>query len=173
MASCLGLYIDNSLIKYAKLSKEKDLIKVESFGVKFYETTNLDQTIKQIIEETFSYKIPISVNIAEETYEYFDMYALLSKKDMPKAIKTEFESYCADKGYNPNAFETKYALVENPDDKENLKVIHISENKIDLNKQIQNFQGYRLDRHISYFNVYCKYIKYKRKRELFNSKYRR
>ena len=40
MASCLGLYIDNSLIKYAKLSKEKDLIKVESFGVKFYENLN-------------------------------------------------------------------------------------------------------------------------------------
>jgi membrane carboxypeptidase/penicillin-binding protein len=30
------------------------------------------------------------------------MFALLSKKDLQKAIKTEFESFCADKGYNPN-----------------------------------------------------------------------
>ena len=145
MASCLGLYIDNSLIKYAKITKDKDNIKVESYGVKFYEDSNIDKTINQIIEETFSFKTPISINVSEETYEYFNMYALLSKKDIPKAIKTEFESYCADKGYNPNAFETKYALVENPDDKENLKVIHISENKIDLNKQSQLFQGYKLE----------------------------
>ena len=58
MASCLGLYIENNLIKYAKVSKNNDLLKVESFGVKFYE--NLEDAIKQIVEETYSFKIPIS-----------------------------------------------------------------------------------------------------------------
>ena len=37
MPSCLGLYIENNLIKYAKVTKERDLLKVESFGVKFYD----------------------------------------------------------------------------------------------------------------------------------------
>ena len=37
MASCLGMYVDTNLIKYAKVSKENDKFKVESFGVKFYE----------------------------------------------------------------------------------------------------------------------------------------
>lgn len=32
MASCLGLYIEGNLIKYAKVSKEKDVKKVEAFG---------------------------------------------------------------------------------------------------------------------------------------------
>ena len=59
MASCLGLYIENNLIKYAKVSKEKDVKKVETFGIKFYE--KVEDGIKQIIEETYSYKIPICI----------------------------------------------------------------------------------------------------------------
>lgn len=142
MSSCLGIYIENNIIKYAKVSKEREQLKVESYGIKFYD--NIDQTIKQIVEETYSYKTPISINLSEEIYNYFNMFALLSKKDLPKAIKTEFEAYCSDKNYNPNVFETRYAIAPNVQDKEKLKVIHISQNKIELNKKIQRFNGYRL-----------------------------
>ena len=142
MSSCLGIYIENNIIKYAKVSKEREQLKVESYGVKFYD--NIDQTIKQIVEETYSYKTPISINLSEEIYNYFNMFALLSKKDLPKAIKTEFEAYCSDKNYNPNVFETRYAIAPNVQDKEKLKVIHISQNKIELNKKLQRFNGYRL-----------------------------
>ena len=61
MASCLGLYIDEHLIKYAKVSKEHDNFKVESFGVKFYE--KVDDAVSQVIEETYSQKTPISINM--------------------------------------------------------------------------------------------------------------
>ena len=142
MSTCLGLYIEQSLIKYAKVSKDRDQIKVESFGVKFYD--NLDQTIKQIVEETYSYRTPISINLSEEMYNFFQVFALLNKKDLPKAIKTEFEAYCGDKNYNPNVFETRYAITPDTQEKERLKVIHISENKIELNKKIQKFSSYRL-----------------------------
>ena len=50
MSSCLGLYIEEYLIKYAKVSKERDKIKVESFGMKFYEG-KLGEAISQIVEE--------------------------------------------------------------------------------------------------------------------------
>lgn len=142
MSNCLGLYIEENLIKYAKVSKDHDNLKVESFGVKFYE--KLGPAIDQVIEETYSQKTPISVNLSEEMYNYFDMFALLTKSDLQKAIKTEFESYCTDKGYNPNVFESRYAVVDYPDDKEKIKVIHIAENKIELNKKTQVFENYRL-----------------------------
>ena len=142
MSTCLGLYIEENLIKYAKVSKEHDQIKVETFGVKFYD--DLDKVIKQIVEETYSYKTPISINLSEEMYNYFDVFAMLSKKDLPKAIKTEFEAYCGDKNYNPNVFETRYAITPNTQNKEKLKVIHISENKIELNKVLQRFSSYKL-----------------------------
>ena len=142
MSSCLGLYIEEHLIKYAKVSKEHENIKVESFGIKFYD--KIDEAISQVIEETYSQKTPISINLSEEMYSYFEMFALLRKNDLQKAIKTEFESYCTDKGYNPNVFETRYAVVDNQLDKEKIKIIHIAENKIELNKRIQQIEGYKL-----------------------------
>lgn len=142
MTSCLGLYVDSNLIKYAKVTKDHDNYKVESFGVKFFE--KVEDAIKQIIEETYSFKTPIAINLSEEMYEYFSMYSLLNKKDLQKAIKTEFEAYCTDKGYNPNVFESRYAVVDNRQDKEKLKIIHISANKIDLNRLTQQLEGYKL-----------------------------
>ena len=142
MPSCLGIYIEEHLIKYAKVSKEHENIKVEAFGIKFYD--KIGDAISQIIEETYSQKTPISVNMSEEMYNYFDMFALLTKADLQKAIKTEFESYCSDKGYNPNVFERRYAVVDNQLDKEKIKVIHIADNKIELNKRIQEIDGYKL-----------------------------
>ena len=59
MASCLGLYVESNIIKYAKVSKEQDKIKIEAFGVKFYD--DLEKTIDQIIEELYSYKTQISI----------------------------------------------------------------------------------------------------------------
>lgn len=142
MSNCLGLYIEEHLIKYAKVSKDHDNLKVESFGIKFYD--KIGEAIKQIIEETYSQKTPISINLSEEMYNYFDMFALITKNDLQKAIKTEFDAYCTDKGYNPNVFETRYAVVDNQLDKEKLKIIHIADNKIELNKRMQQLSDYKL-----------------------------
>lgn len=140
--SCLGLYIEENLIKYAKVSKDHDKIKVDAFGIKFYD--KLRNAIEQVVEETYSQRTPISVNLSEEMYNYFDMFSLLNKNDLQKAIKTEFESYCADRGYNPNVFETRYAVVENFADKDKVRVIHIAENKIELNKRAQQLDNFKL-----------------------------
>ena len=142
MANCLGLYVGSNIIKYAKVSKEHGKTKVESFGVKFYD--NLEKAIDQIIEETYSYKTPISINLSEEIYNYFNMFAMLNNKDLSKAIKTEFEMYCGDQGYNPNVFETRYVVSKNPEDKNKLKVIHIAANKIELTKKMQVLDKYKL-----------------------------
>ena len=69
MASCLGIYVQNNLIKYAKVSKERNNIKIEAYGIKFFED-EIEKVIEQIVKETFSYKIPISVNIDKENYSY-------------------------------------------------------------------------------------------------------
>ncbi len=131
MASCLGLYIEPNLIKYAKISKDRDILKIDSFGIKFYD--RLGDAIRQIISDTISFKTPISINLSEETYQYFYMFSLLNKNDLKKAISTEFESICAEKNVNKNAFETRYALANSVEDKEKIKVIHVSANKNAVN----------------------------------------
>ena len=140
MSSCLGLYIEENLIKYAKVTKEREDIKVESFGVKFYD--NIGKAIEQIIAETYSYKIPISINLSEETYNYFYFFNLLNKNDLKKAIETEFESYCFEKSYNRNALETRYVLVPDMTDKEKIKAIYIYTNKVEVNRKIQELENY-------------------------------
>ena len=142
MESCLGLYIESNVIKYAKVSKEREVLKIESFGIKFYE--KLNEAIKQIIAETFSYKTKISINLSEEVYNYFYMFNLLNKNDLKKAIETEFESYCFDKNLNKNAFEGRYALSNAIEDKDKIKVIYVSTNKTTINKTIQLVEDARV-----------------------------
>lgn len=142
MASCLGLYIESNVIKYAKVTKDHDLLKVEAFGVKFYE--KLGETLNQIVSETFSYNIPISINMSEEIYNYFYMFSLLNKNDLKKAINTEFESYCFDKKLNKNAFETRYALCNVEEDRDKLKVIHVSSNKSSIAKILQTLNEFKV-----------------------------
>lgn len=78
-----------------KYQKDRDNLKVESFGLKFYD--KLGEAIKQIISETYSFKVPVSINLADEVYNYFYMFSMLNKKDLKKAIETEYESYCTEK----------------------------------------------------------------------------
>ena len=142
MSSCLGLYIESNVIKYGKVTKDHETLKIESFGMKFYE--KVGEAINQIVSETFSYNIPISVNLSEEMYNYFYMFSLLNKNDMKKAIDTEFESYCYDKKVNRNAYETRYALSNDIDDRDKIKVIHVSTNKTTVAKILQTFNEYKV-----------------------------
>ncbi len=142
MASSLGLYIEDNLIKYAKVSKNNDIIKVESFGIKFYE--QIEETIKQIIEETYSYKTPISVNIFDEKYNYFEVFGLLSKKDIEGMIKTNFENYCYDNNLNKESFEQRYIFTASPDSKEKIRVIHMSAQKTSIARRKNQLSEYKL-----------------------------
>lgn len=143
MQTCLGLYIEDHIIKYAKVSKDNTNIKIDAFGLKFYD--KIDKAIQQVIEETYSYKIPICTNLTEETYNYFYLFSLLNKKDIENVVRTEFESLCYDKGINKDVFETRYVLVENAEDREKIKAIHVATNKANLSKQLTQLEGNRVN----------------------------
>lgn len=143
MQKCLGIYIETNIIKYAKVSKEHDDVKIESFGVRFFDN-NLNSEISKIIEETFSFNTPISVNISNEKYLYFDVFALLKKKDIESSIATEFETYCEENKYNKNAFETRFALMEDINENEKIRAMDVYINKIELNRQTQSLEKLKL-----------------------------
>ena len=142
MSSCLGIYVEDNIIKYANVSEDRELIKLETFGVKFYD--DIEQTIEQIINETLSYKIPISINTNNEQYNYFEMFSMLNEKDMQKAVDTEFEVLCEEKGYNKNALDSRNIIINNLENKEKVNIMHISTNKADISKKVQQFQKYNL-----------------------------
>ena len=142
MRKCLGIYIESNIIKYALVSENHNEMKIEAFGIRFFE--NFSSELSKVIEETYSFNTPISINIANEKYLYFDVFALLNKKDIEKTIQTEFETYCDENKYNVNAFVEKHTLMPKKDDDQKIRVIDAYINKIELDRQTEPFKKYRL-----------------------------
>ena len=142
MPSCLGLYIEDNLIKYAKVSKNNETLKVEAFGVKVYEKIGL--AIKQIVEETYSFKLPISINSTDEWYNEIEAFSLLTKKDMDNVIKTEFENICYIKEVNQNIYEQRYIFTNSYNGDDKVKAIHISVPKTVIEQRKNQLSEFRI-----------------------------
>lgn len=140
MQSSLGVYIENNIIKYAKLQKDKDVVKVENYNVAFYDN-DLSGALKRIISETYSYKVPISINVSDELYNTFEISTLLNKQDTKKAVNIEFEMLCDEKGYNKSSVEHKYILVASKENTEKQKAIGVMVNKNEISKRVSMFDG--------------------------------
>ena len=139
MPKCLGIYIEDDVIKYSKVDKNKDLLKIESCNVEFYERNKIVQTLEKIIRETFSAKDSISINISNELYNYFEVFSSLNKRDKDKLVNIDFEYFCGEKGYNKDSLESRTIYRNSREDIDKQKAIHISTNKENIFRTIQEF----------------------------------
>ena len=133
MQESLGISITNQVIKYAKVTKNNNEINVASSGVKFYD--HLEEEIQQIINETNSTNTPICINTKNEKVCYFSTFGLLNKNDTKKTINTEFETMCSDNHLNSNAYEGRYVIVSDIENKDRNKVIYVYDGKNDLEER--------------------------------------
>ena len=141
--SSLGIYIDDGLIKYAKVQRDKDNVKVESFNVVFYE--DLEKELNKIISETGSNKIPICLNLRNEMYNYFEVLSMIQKKDRAQSIKIDFETLCDEKGLNVADYESRYLLTESPDNQDKLIAFHVSTQKAEIASLANLFAGKKIE----------------------------
>lgn len=142
MLSCLGIYVDKNLIKYAKLKKNKDVIKMEAYNVEVFE--DLEVALKKVISETNSSKIPISINVSDEFYNYFEVFSVLEKKDIEKSLDIEFEMFCNEKGYDKNLLDSRYILMENKNNYDKYKSLYISANINEIDRKLDILEDYKL-----------------------------
>ena len=154
MQSCLGVYIEKNLIKYAKVSKDRENIKIESFGTKFYEDKK--QAIEQIIQETNSTKSAVAINAPDAQYDYFNYFALLNRNALKKSIDIDFDMLCGERGVDPSLLEKRYTFALNPNDVEQMKAINVSIPKIELEKPpfLKNQKEY----HVMFIKAYKNYL---------------
>lgn len=143
MSTCLGLFVQKNLIKYAKVSKENENIKIENYGVKFYEE-DLSQTIEKIVDETFSYKTPISINISDEKYTNAEIFGLLNDTDQKKSIKTEFEYFYNQAGKNRLTVEYRTIVSDNRKDTDKKNVLYVYSEKGTIAEKMQLLDNYKL-----------------------------
>lgn len=141
--SVLGIFIDDNVIKYAKVQKEKDELKVEAFNIVFYE--NLEKELNRIITETGSSKIPICFNVSHESYNYFDVIAFMKKKDRENSIKMDFSTLCVEKGLDEKDFDTKFLLRTADNNADKITALHIAVNKEELEQTTKLFVGKKID----------------------------
>ena len=141
MQYCLGISIDDKFIKYAKVQKEDNTFKVESYGINSYNNMDLDKRIAQIIQETDSSKIPISTDVQNEKYYFFNFFGVKNKTYAKEAIQTEFESFCADNHINKNTVEGRYIYTKNIDMLDQNKAIYIYANKGEMEERLNLFKG--------------------------------
>lgn len=139
MSKCLGVYIEDDIIKYAKVDKNKDILKVESSSVVFYEKENILQTLDKIIRETYSARDPISINISNELYNYFDVFAALKPSDKKRSVSLDFELLCSEKGYNKDSLDTRCVFRDSRESSDKSKVIHVAANKENIHKRVLDF----------------------------------
>jgi len=146
MPSCLGIYVDGNLIKYAKMSKESDNVKVEACGTKIYEE-DIEKAVGQIIKETYSYSnVQISLNLENVKYTYTKLFNLLNKNDFAKAINTEFEYFCTDNGKNKNALEYRTTEINDLEDEDKKRVIYAYTEKTNIVQRAQIANGYKINK---------------------------
>ena len=139
MQESLGISITDRVIKYAKVVKNNDQLDVASFGVRFYD--NLDKDVQQIISETNSKNIPICIDTHDEKVNYFNIFGLLSKNDTKRTIDTEYETMCSDNHLNPNAYEGRYLIVNDINNKDRNKVLFFTESKNEIEERERIFQN--------------------------------
>ncbi len=132
MPSCLGICVGKNLIKYAKMSKDKNstVVSIDAYGVKFYDI--LSQTLSEIIQETKSSEASVCVSLSSEDYENIEVFKSMKPKDRDALLNSEFESICASKSANASALDMRYILAQSPDSPDQYKAICVAVSKIEL-----------------------------------------
>ena len=138
MSSCLGIYLDGNVAKYARLSIDNNkLINVENYGIRFV-SDDYDKTIKNIISDTSSQNIPVVINPRDDIYYNTQVYEQVQDKSyIPSIMKLEFESWCEKNAKVPDKYSYVYMVsdAKNTDNKKNT-IINITPKSIindDLN----------------------------------------
>ncbi len=145
MSNCLGIFIENNVIKYAKLNTDKNgtSLRLAAYGVRFGDNTK--ELVDQIIKETNSVEDAIATNIVGEEYESIEVFSKLNKKDIKELIISEYDGICMQKGVLPSMTEMKFKLVKNIGDSDKYKAICVSTDKVEMTNIFNMFSNYKLN----------------------------
>ena len=112
MAECLGIYLENSILKYAKLSVSNGNITLMDYGIRFAKIST-DITISNIISETSSENIPIVINSCHNHYLNFNILENHLKPGyLKQVLNTELEAWCEKNAKSPEKYMYTYVLSD-------------------------------------------------------------
>ncbi|MDD3303729.1 MAG: PilN domain-containing protein [Clostridia bacterium] len=142
MANCLGIYLCDNIVKYAKLSGDGKETKLESYGVRFVRD-NPKETLCNIIEETNSQTTPIVLNPQNSKFLNYQMFdQVQSNKTISNDIaRMEFEAWCERNAKSPDkyVYVHRVADLKNSENKYNSVLNFVEKSEIDKYSQIETY----------------------------------
>ncbi len=131
MSSCLGIYTDKNMIKYAKVSSVTSKVTgqtltLEAYGVKFYD--NMQATIEEIAEEvgmnnsgstpgtislTSNSGTSVALTLSNEEYYMTQVFNNLKRKDMLQLILNEYQEKMGENALSSAVLEMRTKLALN------------------------------------------------------------
>lgn len=143
MPSCLGLYADKNVIKYAKVSFEKTTgYTLDAYGVKFYD--NISTTVGEIADEVGMETGPLALALSGETYYTTQVFSNLKKKDMTDLILNEYIEKFGDNGTAMSVMEMRFKLAKNIGVLDKNLAICVSASKGELANINQTYSEYKI-----------------------------
>ena len=113
MASCLGLYINDNIVKYAKMTMDNNKnITLENYGIR-YVKESIKSVVNNIIEETNSSRDLIAINTQKDIFVNYTMFNQGgSRTFISDVAKMEFESWCEKNGKVPSKYSYVYKVAD-------------------------------------------------------------
>lgn len=138
MGNCLGIYMSDKTVKYAKLANESgSAVRVIAYGAKSH-LGNKVEVIKDIITATGSDNIPVCLNVENSQTHKIEVLRQISKKDIAGLIDLEVLDYTKSDEVSNSAVEYKYILLDSKTSRDNAEANIIIANKQEIEKLISN-----------------------------------
>ncbi len=148
MPSCLGIYTDKNMIKYAKVTSVADkmsgrqYITVDNYGVKFYE--NIQASLAEIANEVGLEQTPLGLTLSNESYYMTQVFSNLKKKDMMELIGSEYAEKSNDSGVPIGLLERRIKLAVNSGSLDKSLALCVFTTQGELANLNQNFSAYKI-----------------------------
>lgn len=141
MGSCLGIYIGDRIVKYAKLVSDEahGQAKVIAYGTKLYMGDKID-SISSIVAATGSNDSPICINLQTAEIHKVEVLKQINKSDLESLIELEILDISNAENKAERIVEHRYVLTDSAKTKENYSANIITAQKPELEKYINNEQ---------------------------------
>jgi len=139
MSSCLGIYMGDKVVKYAKLvhDENSDQIKAVAYGTRIHPGNKTD-AINSIIAATGSNDIGVCVNSENERIHKVEVLKRIGKSDLESLIDLEVIDFTGNEDKNERNYTYKYTLLDSTVSKDNYTANILIQEKAYLDKYISD-----------------------------------
>lgn len=139
MGTCLGVYLGEKIIKYAKLEQDDKTKKISlnSYGTKAI-WGKTEEEILDVINQTGSEYDSICLNVQESYLLEAELLKQLKKSDVQSVVALEVADSASQRGINEKLLEHRYTLVDSTVSASNSHALIQVANKAEIDRITEN-----------------------------------